>query len=182
MELFVRQGFDETTVDEIGRVVGINRRTLFRYFPSKNDIVWGDFSEQLERLRTSLRAGGADEPLMHAVRRAVLDFNDWGDDADGVLRARMAMITTVPALQAHSVLRYDEWCQVVAEFVAERLGERPEDHLPWTVAQVSLGTAMAAYRVWVREGGHLLTLLDRGFTLLADGFRLPDNAPASVGR
>jgi AcrR family transcriptional regulator len=53
-ELFARQGFDETTVDEIAATIGIARRTLSRYFPSKNDIVWGDFDRVLARLRRHL--------------------------------------------------------------------------------------------------------------------------------
>ena len=42
----------------------------------------------------------------------------------------MTLITTVPALQAHSALRYADWRGVVAEYVARRRGERPEDLVP----------------------------------------------------
>ena len=54
-ELFARQGFDETTVDDIAAAAGIARRTFFRYFASKNDLVWGDFEGQLRRLRDAAR-------------------------------------------------------------------------------------------------------------------------------
>ncbi len=174
MRLFVEHGFDETTVDEIGRVVGINRRTLFRYYDSKNDIVWGEFSEQLQRLHDALRAGPEDEPITEAVRRSVVAFNDWGPESLPVLRVRMDLITSVPALQAHSTLRYAEWCQVIADFVAERLDVAPDGHVPQVVAQTALGVAIATYRVWVRTGGDLLDQLDQGFRLLAAGF--PDDA------
>ena len=42
----------------------------------------------------------------------------------------MTLITTVPALQAHSMLRYAAWRAVVAEFVAQRLGDEPDDLVP----------------------------------------------------
>ncbi|MGO9891485.1 MAG: TetR family transcriptional regulator, partial [Solirubrobacteraceae bacterium] len=42
LELFGDRGFEETTVDDIADALGVSRRTLFRYFASKNDMVWGD--------------------------------------------------------------------------------------------------------------------------------------------
>ncbi len=43
LDLFNRQGYDETTVDEIAAAVGVSRRTFFRYYESKRDVVWGEF-------------------------------------------------------------------------------------------------------------------------------------------
>lgn len=168
IELFVRDGFASTTVDAVARAAGIRRRTVFRYFPSKNDLVWGEFSLHLDRFRLALEATPRDLPVMACVRAAVLEFNDWGADED-VLRARMTLITTVPALQAHSTLRYAEWRRVVAGFAAARLGVDPDDHGPETVGHIALGIALAAYRCWVVDGGELLALIDRGFALASAG-------------
>lgn len=170
LSLFDEHGFDGTTVDDIAAAVGITRRTLFRYYPSKNDIVWGDFDVELEALAVALRAMPRDLPVVEVVRRGVLQFNDWGPEGHADLRRRMSLITTVPALQAHAALRYADWSGVVAEYVAERLDRRPADLVPQTVAAVALGTAMAAYRRWVVHGGDLLGLLDAGLRLLGDGF------------
>src|SRR5262252_10892938 len=63
-DLFGRQGFERTTVDDIAAAAGIGRRTFFRYFPSKNDVVWGDFDADLERMRRRLNAVPAGTPLM----------------------------------------------------------------------------------------------------------------------
>ena len=65
-ELFALQGFDDTTVDDIAAAAGIGRRTFFRYFSSKNDLVWGDFEEHLLRLRELLAATSTDAPLVDA--------------------------------------------------------------------------------------------------------------------
>jgi mycofactocin system transcriptional regulator len=169
LALFAERGFDETTLDEVAAAVGVSRRTLFRYYPSKNDIVWGEFSEQLEGLRARLAAAEPDEPLMEVLRRAVVAFNDYGDQDE--LRIRMSLITSVPALQGHSMLRYRDWCDVVAEFVAARLGGRVDDHVPQVIANAALGTAMATYRHWITHPDvDLLTELDEAFGLLAAGF------------
>ncbi len=168
LQLFSEQGFSATTMDEIAAAVGVGTRTLFRYYPSKNDIVWGEFSRQLEGLREQLAQADPEEPLMDALRRAVVSFNDYGEAELGELRIRMTLITTVPALQAHSMLRYREWSAVVAEFVAARTGASPEDHVPQVIADAALGAATATYRHWIRHPeADLLTELDRAFRLLA---------------
>jgi mycofactocin system transcriptional regulator len=170
LDLFAERGFEETTLDDVAAAVGVSRRTLLRYYPSKNDLVWGAFSEHLDRLRAMLAAAPADEPLMDVLRRGVLAFNDYGPEEVPRLRTRMELITGVPALQAHSALRYAEWRAVVAEFVAARVGPGVDDLVPQTVAHVALGTCIATYARWIAHGGDLLAELDRAFRLVASGF------------
>ena len=54
LDLFARQGYDETTIDQIAAAVGVSRRTFFRYYDSKREVVWGEFDAELIRLRTRL--------------------------------------------------------------------------------------------------------------------------------
>jgi TetR/AcrR family transcriptional regulator, regulator of mycofactocin system len=147
--LFARRGFDGTTLDAIAAEVGISRRTLLRYYDSKNDIPWGRFSETLDGFRATLAATSNEVPLPEAVHAAVLAFNRFDLDAHPSHRERMQLILTTPTLQAHSVLRYGEWRQVIAEYVALRLGLRPDDLLPRTVGQVSLALTLSAYTHWL---------------------------------
>jgi mycofactocin system transcriptional regulator len=173
LELFRRNGFDETTVDDIAGALGVSRRTLFRYYPSKNDIVWGDFDWVLDRLRRELDTVRVDEPLMDGLARAVVASNHYGPEQIGELRIRMTLITTVPALQAHSMLRYAAWRTVVAEYAARRLDQSPDDLAPQTIAHAALGTSMAAFVTWVqRPEDDLEENLWRGYALLGSGFEL----------
>ncbi|MGH2916728.1 MAG: mycofactocin system transcriptional regulator [Solirubrobacteraceae bacterium] len=149
LELFVRNGFDETTLDEIADAVGIGRRTLFRYFSSKNDLVWGNFDGVLDRLRAALERARPSESMMDTLARAVVASNHYEGDALAELRLRITLITSVPALQAHSMVRYADWRGVVAEFVAERLGQHPDDLVPLTVGQMALAASMTAFVRWV---------------------------------
>ncbi len=172
LEMFAERGFEETTVDDIAEALGVSRRTLFRYFASKNDMVWGDFDRVLERLRRCLDATGPDEPLHEALRRAAVESNRYEDEQRPELRIRMRLITGVPALQAHSALRYAEWRDVIAEWVAKRLGCEPGDLIPQTVAHAALGTSMAAFLVWVDDpSSDLLANLDQAYRLLGQGLR-----------
>lgn len=170
LELFAERGFEATTVDEVAAAVGVGRRTLFRYFASKNDIVWGDFDWVMGRLREALDEG-AERPLMEALRRAVVESNRYPADQESGLRTRMTLITGTAALQAHSALRYSEWRSVVAEWAAGRLGESPGDLRPRVLGYVALGTAMASFERWVaNEKESLLELLDTAFLALDAGF------------
>jgi TetR/AcrR family transcriptional regulator, regulator of mycofactocin system len=171
LDLFERNGFDATTVDEIAAAVGISRRTFFRYYSSKRDVVWGEFDAELVRLRDQLMSAPQDEPMMDVVRRAVVATNRFGARELDELRIRMGLISTVPALVAHSAVRYAEWCEVVADFVAGRVGGSPDDLGPQAVAGAALGTAMAAFACWAQhETDDLTGEVDAAFRLLADGF------------
>lgn len=182
LDLFARSGFAETTLDDVASEVGVSRRTLLRYYPSKNDLVWGAFSEHLERFRRMLAAAPRDEPWMGVLRHGIIAFNDYGEAELPRLRIRMALITGVPALQAHSALRYAEWCGVVAEFVASRTGARADGHVPQVVAQATLGASMATYRHWIVEGGDLLLQLDEALLLLERGLRDPPRFESATRR
>lgn len=54
IDLFTARGFAEVSVDDVAAAAGISRRTLFRYYASKNAIPWGDFDTHLARLRELL--------------------------------------------------------------------------------------------------------------------------------
>jgi TetR/AcrR family transcriptional regulator, regulator of mycofactocin system len=170
-ELFGRQGFEGTTVDDIAAAAGIGRRTFFRYFPSKNDVPWGDFEAELDRMRAWLDGCPAGTPLMDAIRLAIVDFNTVPPGDEEWHRRRMRLILGVPVLQAHSTLRYAGWRQVIADFAAGRTGERACALIPQTIAWASLGVAIAAYEQWLlTEDADLTALLDAGMRGLARAF------------
>ena len=166
--LFGDRGFARTTLDAIAQEVGVGRRTLFRYYQSKNDIPWGQFDRTLEGFRQILGEQPEDIPLHAAVHRAVVEFNRFPGDAHPPHRERMALILTTPELQAHSVLRYGDWRRVIAEYVARRTGTRANDLLPRMVGQVSLALALTAYDVWLAdEQTDLIAVLDGAMTELS---------------
>ena len=170
--LFAAQGFEATTVDEIAAAAGIGRRTFFRYFPSKNDIPWGAFEDELDRMRVRLKACPPQVPLMDAIRIALIDFNRVAPAQVPLHRRRMELILRVPALFAHSTLRFTAWREVVAEFVADRTGHRPEELAPQAIAHAVLGVSVAAYEHWLdHPAAELGVLLDDAMRQLSGAFQ-----------
>ncbi|NNN35317.1 mycofactocin system transcriptional regulator [Streptomyces sp. S3(2020)] len=170
-ELFAQRGFDGTTVDDIADAAGIGRRTFFRYFASKNDLVWGDFEAQLARLEGLLAAAGPDTPMMDAIRRAVVEFNRFDPAVVPWHRQRMALILRVPTLQADSAVRYASWRALVTEFAARRLGRPASDLLPRLIGSTVLAACVAAYEQWLTDdGADLGALLDTAVGQLAAGY------------
>jgi mycofactocin system transcriptional regulator len=176
-ELFAKQGFDRTTVDDIASAADIGRRTFFRYFATKNDVPWGNFEAELDRLRAWLDACPSDLPLMDAIRLAIVDFNTFPPEAQTQHRHRMQLILGVPALLAHSTLRFVQWRQVIADFVAGRTGQDAYGLIPQAIGHATLGVAVAAYQQWLRDDHSDLTgLLDNAMRGLAA--TLADTSPA----
>jgi mycofactocin system transcriptional regulator len=174
LRLFSARGFERTTVEDIAVEVGVTRRTVFRYFASKNDMVWGDFDEVIARLREAFDAAGRELPLIDALREAVVASNTYAPEQLPELRIRMTLIATVPALQAHSMLRYEAWRDAVAELAARRLGGSPTDLGPQTLGNAALGASMAAFKRWVENPREDLgDCLDQTYRLLAGGFAEP---------
>ncbi len=170
IDLFTEAGFEETSVDDVAAAAGIARRTLFRYYPSKNAIAWGDFDEHLQGMRRLLADLPPDMAVAEALQMALLAFNEVPAEHREHHRRRMRLLLGVPALQAHSMLMYTGWRDVVAEFVAARTGAESADHLPQTVAWTLLATALAAYEQWLEHpGADLGGLLTRGSAVLILG-------------
>jgi TetR/AcrR family transcriptional regulator, regulator of mycofactocin system len=170
-ELFARDGFADTSVDDIAAAAGIARRTFFRYFASKADLVWGDFPGLLTAMRIRLRECPQSTPVMQALHAAAVEFNSVPRAEAAAHRQRMTLILTTPALLANSTLRFTEWRAAVAEFVARRLGCWPNDLLPVVIGYSALGASLAAYEQWLTTpGSELGDLMHESFGALSKGW------------
>lgn len=169
--LFEERGFDETTVGDIAAAVGVSKRTFFRYFESKNDVVWGSFTDQLQGMRELFDRCPADQSIADAVRAVVVAFNRFDPEQVPWHRKRIELILKVPALQAHSTLRYQEWRNVVADFIAGRLDVDRRELQPQVASYCALGGAMAGYEYWLdHPEEELADILDRALSSWSSGF------------
>jgi len=152
IDLFATYGFSEVSVDDVAAAAGIARRTLFRYYPSKNAIPWGDFDVHLREFTEVFDEADLTLPMAAILRTALLDFNTFDESEAARHRQRMRLILESAELQAYSMTLYAGWRDVVAAFVAGRTGDRTEDLIPQTVGWTMLGVALAAHEHWLARG------------------------------
>ncbi|HOB50208.1 MAG TPA: mycofactocin system transcriptional regulator [Mycobacterium sp.] len=151
LDLFAAYGFERVSVDDIALSAGISRRTLFRYYPSKNAIPWGDFDSYLRHFAVLLDSADPALPLRDALRGALLDFNTFDDEQIPRHRLRMGVILQTEELQAYSMTMYAGWRAVVARFVGRRLNTPPSELVPQTTAWTMLAVALAGHEYWLNH-------------------------------
>lgn len=171
LDLFAMRGFESVTSDEVADAAGISRRTFFRYYATKADAVWGDFAGHVARLEGLLAATDSARPVLASVCVAYVEVNDYPAAELPLLRERMQLILTEPALVAHSQLRFTEVDRVVARYVAARTGASPTALVPRLVAAGTRAAATTAFEAWLADDGSSLTeLLHLAFDEMATGF------------
>ena len=172
LDLFTTEGFERVTTDEIADAAGISRRTFFRYVSTKADAVWGDFDAHVLRLEALLiNAATDDRSVLASICDAYVEVNDYAEADLPMLRQRMRLILTEPALLAHSQVRYTAVDRVVAAHVARRTGVHPDGLVPRLVATSTRAAATTAFEVWLADGSMpLAAALHQAFDELAAGF------------
>jgi TetR/AcrR family transcriptional regulator, regulator of mycofactocin system len=171
LRLFTEHGFEETTVERIAAAAGVSRRTFFRYFDSKADVLWHAFDGEVRALRAAFAAVPPGQPLMTAIRHAVVGVNRYRAEDVPELRTRMNLIGSVPALAASAAQHYDAWERAVSEFAASRLGQPAGSLYPLAIGRATLAVCRSAYERWAeRADADLTVYLDQALRALAAGF------------
>ncbi len=172
LRLFTDQGFEETTVDQIAAAAGVSRRTFFRYFDTKSDVLWDEFDTEVETIRELLARTPDDVSIMEGVRRAVLAANHYRVEDVPELRLRVSLLSCVPELVASAAVHYDAWERAVVDFVARRSGQPAGSLYPLAVGRAVLATCRAGFDRWAaRADADLTVYLDAALRALAAGFR-----------
>jgi TetR/AcrR family transcriptional regulator, regulator of mycofactocin system len=171
LRLFTDYGFDDTTVERIAAAAGVSRRTFFRYFDSKTDVLWRAFDGEVRRLRDAFAQVPAEVPMMDAIRQVVVGANRYRAEDVPELRTRMNLIGSVPALEASAAHHYDAWERAVSDFAAGRLGQAADSLYPLAIGRATLAVCRSAYDRWVeRADADLTAYLDQALRALATGF------------
>jgi AcrR family transcriptional regulator len=142
--LFVERGFEQTTVDEIAEAAGLSRRSFFRYFPSKEDAVFGLLYDLGEELAAAVTARPAAEPPWTALRTscAVMlgPMLERTDEAMALLR----LINDTPTLRARHQDKQDRWRKLLVDALRTR-------SLSGLEADVLASAALAVFDVVCRQ-------------------------------
>jgi AcrR family transcriptional regulator len=153
--LFATQGFDETTTADIAERADVSQRTLFRHFPTKESLLYGDLDDARLQLRTSLAGRPDDEPILTTVRESMLSLaEDFGRNRDRrLLQARLAASSPTVSAYSRAVVQFS-WEREIIAAVAARLDVDPmQDPRPEIVAGAAMSAVRIAMRQWTMNGG-----------------------------
>ncbi|CNE81636.1 TetR family transcriptional regulator [Mycobacterium tuberculosis] len=180
--LFAEKGFDATTVEEIADAVDVSSRTFFRYFASKEDVALTFQEDQVRAVTAVLAARPADEPIMTALRRTVVEIaraceaGELGFDPQR-FECMLTLVKDSPALMAGSLEHAQRKQALLTDVVAQRMGLDPDTDLrPHVVAAAAHCGFQAAADAAGRMGGTFAKLseaVDQAFAILENGLNEP---------
>ncbi|WP_443042179.1 TetR/AcrR family transcriptional regulator [Streptomyces sp. B21-105] len=164
------QGYDATTIDQIAERAEVSPSTVFRYFPTKEDIVLTDEYDPV--LLEELRARPTDEPWPESIRQVMLAAARAGveDDVE-VARLRTRLLVQVPAVRSRMMESMSVTGRLLCVAIAERTGHDPDGLEVRVHAMSLLGGLMEASMYWAENGhqGDFPALLDRALDVLEHG-------------
>lgn len=173
--LFRKQGYEQTTVDQIADAAEISPATFYRYFPAKEDVVLKDdldllTVEALEAQPLSLSPIAA---LRAAVAATVASLSP---EELARFRETAELSLAVPEVRARALDEFIRSMQVMARAVARRAGRDPEDPSVANLAGAVVGVIMAAALGSMGGAGHgaedLFARIDAGLAHLEAGLPL----------
>jgi AcrR family transcriptional regulator len=168
MELFAKQGYDETTVEQIAAAAEVSPSTFFRYFPSKEEVVLQDDYDAL--LLAAFHAQSPDVAPLEALRNAITDvFSAMPESQRAQEAERTRLLTKVPELRARMLAQGADMISMLAEAVAQRVGRQADEFEVRTFAGALIGVALAVAEA---GSGDYLEQFNRALLLLEAGLPL----------
>jgi AcrR family transcriptional regulator len=186
--LFGERGFDHVTVAEIARVADVAEKTVFNYFPTKEDLVYWRMESFEDELLETIRAREPGESVVAAFGRFVSEPRGLIAERDPAARERLEAITRLitgsPALLAREEQIYARYTASLAALIAGEAGAGDDHIAPWVAANAMMGIhrALVDYtrrrilagvrgprlaRDVVAQAGQALALLEEGLGDLA---------------
>ena len=127
LKLFRENGFDATTVNEIAQLASMSPRTFFRYFETKEDVVFQDAPRHLDALRRVLRDRPPSESNSIALRSALISFSELLEEEREELYLRAQLSRTARTLAERAAIELQNWRLALTEELMQRGGDR--DHI-----------------------------------------------------
>ena len=169
LDLFERQGYHATTVDQIAAQAEVSQATFFRYFPTKEDVVLHDRYDPL--LIADFRAQPPELSPLAALRRTLRSvLGSLPADELARERQRATLIIAVPELRARALDQLASTLEPFTAVVAERTGRTPSDPAVRALTGAIIGVSMSAMLDAAEHpGADYLELMDTGLAQLQAG-------------
>ncbi len=147
-ELFRARGFEAVTVEEIATTAGVSRRTFFRYYESKEDVMVERFDRDGERLLAELAARPLAEPPLLAIRNALIPAIEYGLQDSELVREATRLLRETSTLRRALMEHRNRLEERIAALMIQRLGTTSEDNTPMLLAFLTRALNDTAFNAW----------------------------------
>src|SRR5919109_224845 len=145
--LFSERGFEGVTVAEIARAADVAEKTVFNYFPTKEDLVYWRLESFEDELLDTIRTRAPGESVISAFGRFVSEPRGLIAAREPEARERLEaiprMISDSPALRAREEQIYARYTASLAHLIAAEAGAEDADIAPWVGANAMMGVHRA---------------------------------------
>ena len=182
LDLFDRQGFERTTIEEIAYACDVSPRTFFRYFANKEAVLFLDADEKRAELVARLMARPAGEPPLQSIRAGVTDTVAALELDRERVRTRSRIMAASPTLQNHRIQIEQSWDDALLDALLarrKRSAGGPTRFELRLVASTATAALRAALATWLDEGGSLVKRVDAAFAAISRGLGDVGAAPAN---
>lgn len=173
LRLFAEKGYDHTTVEDIADAADVAVRTFFRYFSSKQHILFGDVAHNIgARVAAALAARPEDEHPVDAIRAALNTLRLEDPDERQQILDRMRLLEQAPELQGTYLMVFHSLHETIADFVAARTGQSAKcDLYPQLLAGATTAAIKASLAVVMATGDAAFQLEQVAFNAVTAGLR-----------
>jgi AcrR family transcriptional regulator len=182
LRLFAARGFDATTIDEIAAAADVAPRTFFRYFPTKDEVVF--WSEYQPMLAGFIGKRPPDEAAVTALHRGIVNglAAFYGEERERLL-GRITLAFRTPALHPRLRQQQAEWAVGLEQILADRLSASPDNLAVRTVAAATAAALFVAIDEWQFHDGRedLAGLIDETLAVVLANPVLTSNDPQRWG-
>lgn len=187
--VFLARGYEATTVEEIATAAEMSPRSVYRYFPTKDDLLAGRFLGSADRVLATLRSRPDDEPIWDSLRcalQALVDHADGAGTEEASRRLHRAIFAT-PTLLGRYLQHLHATQSSARDVLIDRTGglEASDQDAVAVLATVhaAFGSFIAAQQEWcdAGEGTRLTSIFDIAIRSARPAHAAPDQVPLDRG-
>jgi AcrR family transcriptional regulator len=146
-KLFARRGFDAVTVADIARAANVSEKTVFNYFPTKEDLVFGAGMQRTAALIEAVRTRPSGASIVEPFRRWTMDYLDRVEhDPVDALTAIPRLVMRSDQLRARLFVGWEQEAALLGPVIAEEAGESDDSLIPLVVARTLAWTHRVIFR------------------------------------
>lgn len=170
--LFEQRGYDHVSAAEIAEQANVSERTFYRYFPTKEDVIFPDADEKMRHVDDLVANLPKSMSVLQGMRAGIRAISLETQESTELQLARARLVMSTPSLQSLIMRREQEWVESFADAIAARLDlDQDQDIRPEITAAVIVAVFRVVMKRWIHSGGQepINVMIDEALAFLGTG-------------